>query len=193
MVVITAELLNSCNNQKLEENSPVVFSQRYLRQSKRISQIIAYIWRYLEEDKTAKELDRYFKNTRIGNKKYKLKDLLFANPNSEDLEEKERFKLMQKVFSNTSSPLIEPLFNEQEKEIYEIGEIDLDRHRTELKDPNPGSEKWIAVMAYPPRPLISDNGQLSAEELEKWIADDSNDISLGKRTAPNPFIPLCCS
>lgn len=182
MVKVTEQYLNS---KKIED--------RYKQQSKRISQLIAFVWLKLEHSKTAKELDKYFKNSKVGDKDYKLKDLLYADPNSEDLEEQERFKLMQEVFKNTSSPLEKPLFDKaDERDEYEFT-IDIEQFRTELIDPRIGEEKYVAVMAYPPRPPIADNGQLTAKELEDWINDDSTDVSSGKVAAPNPFIPLCCS
>jgi hypothetical protein len=127
---------------------------------------------------------KYFKN--IGN--YSLEKLLYASPNSADGEERTRFELMQKVFVDTASPLNEPLFD-VERDPFNI-ELDVNRHRSELRDPPFGDEKiFTAVMAYPPRPLISEDGQLTTKELDDWIANtDSNQIA-----ADNPFIPLCCS
>lgn len=180
MVTITPNILDNEAN-----DYPYDFSPRYREQSKRISQMIAFVWRYLGDDKdtekaeTATELDRYFKNT-----EYKLKDLLFAEKDSEP------FMLMARVFE--TSPLKEPLFSKKEAEIFEIT-VDIEQFRTELIDPEIGETRYKAVMAYPPRPLISDNGQLTNEELEKWIKADSERVVSGEVTAPNPFIPLCCS
>ncbi len=187
MTTITKKFLDNI----AEATHPVISNpQRYLEQSKRISQIVAWIWLHLKESdvhyNTAKTLDRYFKNTKIGDTDYKLKDLLFAQKGSE------LFKLMQEIFKDNPSPLEEPIFSEEEREVYNIGVV-VDRYRTELIDPYIGEQKYTAIMAYPPRPLISDYGQLSEGELWNWVHDNSSDTRPDKRTAPNPFIPLCCS
>jgi hypothetical protein len=186
MVTITSEFLNIITTNS-DNIGVCIFSnfKRYQLQSKRISQIIAYIWLHLNQGdphlETAQELDRYFKNTNIGEQSYKLRDLLFASPDSDP------FKLMQKVFEGSDIQLTEALFDEA-TDNYKI-QVDVSKFRTQLNDPVPGDNKWTAVMGYPPRPFISDYGQLTNQELEHWISN--NDES--KYVSDNPFIPLCCS
>lgn len=162
-----------------DANTGVANTNRYQIQSKRVSQLIAFIWRYLyqkediEKYQIAKELDNYFKHPQS------LKDLLYAKNDTEP------WKLMTKVFPDLS----EPLFDSQADGIeYEI-EVDVEQFRTSLEDPRFGDRKWRAIVGYPPRPFISDEGQLTIQELDEWI----NNTDDSKYVADNPFIPLCCS
>jgi hypothetical protein len=162
-----------------DTNTCVANTNRYQMQSKRISQLIAFIWRYLyqkedlEKYKTAKELDNHFKDPQ------KLKELFYAKKDTET------WKLITKALPD----LLEPLFDPQADGIeYDIG-IDVEQFRTSLEDPGFGQKNWRATVGYPPRPFVTDEGQLTNQELDEWISDTDQT----KYVADNPFIPLCCS
>jgi hypothetical protein len=106
VIQVTPAFLNSIETTTNEKPSFVRDFKRYQIQSKRISQMIAFVWRYIEDSETAKELDKYFKNTKIGDKEYKLKDLLFAAPNPENPEEQIRFQLWSGVGSSTCTTAV---------------------------------------------------------------------------------------
>lgn len=157
------------------------FLNRMLIQGKRVSQIIAYIWLYIDsndEDKrnTAQELDRYFKQGGAS-----LEDLLCAKPESSE------FKFLQKVFGQDQ--LKEAIFDEAERAYYDFY-VTVNEFRSAIEDPEVGEKVFKVRMPYPPRPQISDeNGLLTRRELEAWIESPSNKGF----PSENPFIPTTCS
>jgi ATP-dependent exoDNAse (exonuclease V) beta subunit len=198
---------NTLNKQRLiemlQKASPTFFLQRLYKQAKLISQIIAYIWRYVgdtdnQKSDTAKQLQQYFRRPTpeenlLPDFGENLKKLLAADPKEESVEA----KLLREVFQdyqNTESDF--PIFNKYELVIAEdsknlgyLFEVNVNAFNGVLEDVDRNSPSLFKfVIPFPPRPQIGE-GTVTYSELEEWIA---NRIEK-KYFADNPYIPTTCS
>jgi hypothetical protein len=175
---------------------------RLYQQSKQISQIIAYIWRWADDNSpvnaerqaAASQLHKYFTHPtqRIGNLGGQLKKLFAAKPDPNgDLEG----KLLYAVFAPLDNPnLIFPIFSE-----FELGEIDprlgyllevnLNSFHGIIKDPTKNAPELFGfVIPYPPRPQLGDL-TVTTTELEEWVENKEP----RKFFADNAYIPTTSS
>lgn len=163
------------------------YVKRLMEQSKKISQVIAYIW-LNENDPTAAALDQYFKAPA------KLDDLLFAQPGSKE------YDLLKPVFRGKENAL--PIFDLSERPYYTLKVI-FDQFEGSISDASLESEEVLTMwIPYPPRPQIVDDshlpqGQLATaaplktSELQDWINQPSDQPPYYYET--NPYIPTTCS
>ncbi|MDZ7969789.1 MAG: hypothetical protein RM368_33410 [Nostoc sp. DedSLP03] len=168
------------------------FVKQLLKQGKKISQIISYIW--LNEDpETAKKLDGYFKRA----DQDELKELLFAkNPETDE------YKSLLKVFKQNNYL---PIFDEEDKQFIEF-KVVTDQFEGNISDPGPSDNGILTVtIPYPPRPEIFDdfdeqsnteipsNGVtvIKQSELKEWLIQAPNDPPFFYEN--NPYIPSTCS
>ncbi|ESA34862.1 hypothetical protein N836_15715 [Leptolyngbya sp. Heron Island J] len=161
--------------------------KRLLRQTKQISQIIAYTW--LDEDKdVCKNLDDCFKDPK------RLKKLLYAYDASSN-----EYKWLEKVFKDQEGPSL-PIFSRDEidSDIYEFKVLH-SQFEGKITDADPGSKSILTMwIPYPPCPQISDKPNEPGEaiapiykgDLEEWIKDPSDEKPY---YAKNPYIPTTCS
>ena len=183
---------------------PKTFLKRLYQQSKQLSQIIAYIWRWVDADETprreiANQLKEYFVHPTESNHDVggNLKKLLAANP-KEDKPERNRkeAQLLREVFPdyNSNKNLIFPMFDE-----FELGDehpglgylftIDINSFHGKLDDPTKNAPEVLKfVIPYPPRPVLGE-ATVTASELESWIENKQE----YKYFADNPYIPATCS
>ncbi|WP_449418798.1 hypothetical protein [Phormidium nigroviride] len=163
-------------------SGPGNFVQNLLVQSKKLSQIIAYIWL----NKThAKILDDYFKET--GDKK--LVTLLTAHNKSAPPELLEALK---DVFHDQPSNAL-PIFSEEEAQHYSF-RVDVNKFQGAITDPYPGDDGILTLwIPYPPLPKISEkaNAPINPNELEGWLSQPSNQPPY--IYVDNPYIPTTSS
>lgn len=194
--------------------SPSVdFLKRILTQSKQISQIIAYIWRWIDEDfnqfseqvDTAKSLKHYFVNPSETNGDIpggNLKKLFRADPKQwlsssdrENLPDKKEAKLLVNVFGEERIQNgIFPLFNEVElgnsnSPASYFFEVNFTSFQGSLADPDKNTPALLKfTIPYPPSPKFGES-TVTQEELEDWI-NNTNDREI---IAKNPYIPTTSS
>ncbi|WP_334758318.1 hypothetical protein [Nostoc sp.] len=180
------------------------FLLRLYQQAKQISQIIAYIWRNVEEREnpnfdTAKKLQQYFAHptekktpTEIGEN---LKKLFAANPRY-DSEENVEANLLRKVFEDYQSNkrLIFPIFDDFERNqgnssnLGYLFEVNVNTFNGLIEDVDQNSPSLFKfIIPFPPRPQIGE-GTVTYFELEQWIVDRTEK----KYFADNPYIPTTC-
>ena len=174
---------------------------RLYQQSKQISQIIAYIWRWADDNSpehrerqaVAIQLHKYFTHPtqRMGNVGGQLKKLFGANPDPNGTLEA---RLLYAVFAPLDNPnLIFPIFSE-----FELGEIDprlgylldvdLNSFHGALEDPTKNApELFKFVIPYPPRPQLGEL-TVTTNELEEWVENKEP----RKFFADNAYIPTTC-
>ncbi|NEQ36400.1 MAG: hypothetical protein F6K40_08995 [Okeania sp. SIO3I5] len=178
----------------------VSFIRRLYQQAKQISQIIAYIWRWDDEERpenaeqknTANELKVYFTKPTTGNEVGdNLKKLFRASPQCPGKE----WDLLKAVFGpNINEQYIFPIFDK-----FELGEINtklgylfhinINSFNGVIKDPTLNNPCLLMFeIPYPPRPLIG-NTTVTKEDLEDWIANREEDTYFSE----NPYIPATCS
>lgn len=180
-----------------EKESPhIIFLRRLYQQSKQISQIVAFIWRWaddskdIEKNQAAKKLKKYFEHPTLDGAEVggQLKKLFKVIP---DCNGNDEARLLSTVFSVQQNPsLIFPIFNS-----FELGEedaqlgyafvIDINRYHGELQDPSKNDPNLLTFkIPYPPRPQL---GELTVtyEELETWT---NNTIS-NEYFSENIYIP----
>ncbi|MBO3459798.1 hypothetical protein G7B40_011055 [Aetokthonos hydrillicola Thurmond2011] len=178
------------------------FLRRLCMQAKQISQIIAYIWRWAEEDvnefseqvDAAKRLKRYFDNPNEPGKDKKperLKKLLSTDPRKfldgkSDLEEGE---LLVKVFGEDRIRTDNfPIFTQEEASIY-LFTVNVNAFQGSLADPDVNGRRLIKFqIPYPPSPKLGE-ATVTKQELEEWISNTENDVFF----ADSPYIPTTCS
>ncbi len=184
----------------LQEASEIFYLRRIYQQAKQVSQIIAYIWRWIDADgnpkqEIATQLKEYFvrpteENQNVGEN---LEKLFAANPKQNNLEENaDEAKLLREVFPNYNEDqnLIFPIFNELERgeEVSGLGyllNIDINSYQGNLSDTSINHPYlFIHTIPFPPRPQLS-KATVTPDELEDWI---ENNIP-GKYYADNPYIP----
>lgn len=178
------------------------FLSRLYQQSKQISQIIAFVWRWADDmhddpeskakRQAAKKLKKYFEHPTLDNADIdgQLKKLFKAKRDPDGDEED---KLLHAVFGHhQNSNLIFPIFNS-----FELGEgeqkfklgytfiIDFEHYYGEIQDPTKNQPNLLTFkIPYPPRPQL---GELTVthEELDAWANDTRSD----KYVADNVYIP----
>ncbi|NEP14969.1 MAG: hypothetical protein F6K14_33305 [Symploca sp. SIO2C1] len=190
------------DTQGVREYPTASFLLRLYQQGKQISQIIAYIWRWADEDcdeyktqrEVAKQLKEYFtgleQNILIHRS---IKRLFEAGPSTNPKE----WELLRAVFDipkdgDIPPGYIFPIFDE-----FELGKND--RHgyffqvtpndfNGGLMDPHANSPEFMRfVIPYPPCPVFGDT-TVKKETLEKWIKNrDSKEFF-----AANTYIPTTC-
>jgi hypothetical protein len=183
------------------EDSPhITFLRRLYQQSKQISQIVAFVWRWTDDMRddpesqakrqAAKKLKKYFEHPTtdgvdIDNQ---LKKLFKVVP---DLNGNEEAQLLHVVFGLHQNPnLIFPIFNPFElgEEISKLGYtfiIDFEHYYGEIQDPTKNQPNLLTFkIPYPPRPQL---GELTVthEELDTW----ANDTRADEYLADNVYIP----
>jgi hypothetical protein len=151
-----------------------------LEMSKKLSQVIAFIW-LDKSNPTAGKLHQYFTDNKVN-------DLLFADTPGDPA-----FDLLSEVFSCKENFL--PIFKRSDiiywdtKVIYNSFEgfvSDIDRNKGII----------VFNIPYPPRPIITDDrssdttAPLSMEELAEWIEEPFNQAPYA---SPNPYIPTTCT
>ncbi|WP_449418799.1 hypothetical protein [Phormidium nigroviride] len=170
----------SGQSEKLSHHTELLL--RLYQQSKQISQIIAYIWRWAddhspentERQAVASQLHKYFTHPtqRIGNLGGQLKKLFGAKPDPNgDIEG----RLLYAVFAPLDNPnFIFPIFSE-----FELGEIDprlgylldvnLNSFHGVIEDPTKNAPALLKfVIPYPPRPQLGEL-TVTTTELEEWV------------------------
>ncbi len=183
-------------NKKLSPH--VEWLRRAYQQGKQISQIIAYIWRWVDEESAeykenktiANQLKKYFAHP-TEDSKYPMQNLkkLFAadarQPNSSP-----EAMLLSCVFNPISEEMIFPIFDEFElgEEYPELGylfHIDVNSFQGNLADATinePQLLKW--EIPYPPRPNLGEV-TVTLSELDEWI----NNKAPNQYVPENPYIP----
>lgn len=194
------------DTQKVEKSLQSISQACYLRrvyqQAKQVSQIIAYIWRWIDDDKSpkqesAKKLKEYFvqptpledAGMRNGQNLEKLlgADILKDSPIQSD-----EVKLLREVFPDYQSNknFISPIFDDFElgNEVPGLGyelSVDINSYQGNLSDTDINHPYlFIHSIPYPPRPELSE-ATVTRNELEVWIENRVPD----KYYADNPYIP----
>lgn len=195
-----------------QQDSQIFYLRRLYQQAKQLSQIIAYIWRNIEEDgnrgSNAKKLKEYFispteeTTDNDGNLIIEpggnLKKLLAANPKESGSEENVEANLLRQVFPDYESnyDLIFPMFSDFElgenPDFSNLGylfEINVNDFFGVLEDVNVNNPSLFKfVIPYPPRPQLSET-TVTTDDLEDWIANREKN----EYFADNPYIPTTCS
>ncbi|NER99135.1 MAG: hypothetical protein F6J86_35820 [Symploca sp. SIO1B1] len=185
-----------------QESVAQKFLLRLYQQGKQISQIIAYIWRWADENDYAYEaqkivankLKSYFvgleQNAPIGNS---IKLLFGANPDDPSSTEGQLLRAVFYVNNAKPEGYIFPMFDEFELSISDPGhgylfEVTPNDFSGALMDPQANAPEFMKfIIPYPPRPVLG-NATLDKETLEEWIKNiDSNEFF-----AANPYIPTTC-
>jgi hypothetical protein len=182
-----------------DETLHLTYLLRLYQQSKQISQIIAYIWRWSDDnstgkEKSAKDLASYFEHpSEDGVVGANLKKLFSVKPKQGGNKEED---LLYQVFGNGNKieGLIFPIFNEFERGKlnntlgYLFG-IDINTFHGEILDPTPNHPQLFSFfIPYPPRPAVG-NATVTNQELEGWVDNREKD----KFFADNIYIPTTCS
>ena len=184
----------------------VAYIRRLYQQAKQVSQIIAYIWRWADEDEEkyaeqkhyANQLKTYFSHPSRSPKDVggELKKLFRANPNN--LQDKsEEAKLLHAVFfaeGIDNQDYIFPIFNslelgESDPRLGYLFEISVNAFTGSIEDADINSPELLKMtIPYPPRPAFG-NANLHKDTLEDWILNrDQNQYF-----AESHYIPTSCS
>ncbi|MFN6537390.1 MAG: hypothetical protein RM021_013600 [Nostoc sp. EkiNYC01] len=191
-------------SQQLKENpeeiTPDQFLNRLLKQSKQLSQIIAYIWRWADADDVpqkkdyANKLKKYFANPTedLNCPAGRLKKLLQANPNHSEEELTEEDKLLRAVFfedtSSDNTGLVFPMFYGCELSVYSF-QVNINSFEGMLRDATQNAPGILNFyIPYPPCPHFG-NATVTEYELEEWIQNRDKK----KTFADNPYIPTTSS
>ncbi len=191
---------------KHEQHPHASFLRRLYQQAKQVSQIIAYIWRWTDEDcenhseqrDVANKLKVYFsspsKNTQeVG---LRLKKLFKANPKDANDQTTEA-NLLRAVFFQEgvdNEGYIFPIFNdlergELEKELGYLFEISVNEFTGSIDDADINSPELLKmIIPYPPRPAFG-QATLETQDLDMWIQNRDKD----KYFADSHYIPTSCS
>jgi hypothetical protein len=163
------------------EDKDIIVVNELLRMSKKLSQVIAYIWLH-KNSQIAVALSKYFTDPHK-----KVDDLLFAQ------EGEEAYWLLLAAFGDQKDflPIFKPSYKKYwgTKVIYDAFEgyiSDIQRDK---------GNYLICHIPYPPRPIISDDesdktAPLSQKDLQEWILSPSNESPY---CSPNPYIPTTCT
>ncbi|MBE8994294.1 hypothetical protein [Microcystis aeruginosa] len=201
---------------KMEGECPHIgFLQRLYQQSKQVSQIIAYIWRwadennekYAEQKRVANLLRTYFEHPtsdqglKEGKNADHLKKLFGANPKQlpETVDESDPAYLLKQVFFSPDVPpppneYTFPIFDEYElgeknRSLGYLFEVTYSSFIGQILDAdNNAPELFKMIIPYPPEPSWG-NATLNADDLSDWISNRQP----GKYFADNPYIPTTCS
>ena len=191
-------------NKLQQETAPYMFLKRIYQQGKQVSQIIAYIWRWADdenpknkqEQEVANELTKYFESPTENNQDPggRLKKLLGAHPDDSSKEG----NLLHRVFfekpSIDNEGYIFPIFSK-----FELGEdgsglgysinVDITSYQGSLSDTSINHPYiFVHTIPYPARPQLS-KATVTLDELEDWVEDRTQ----GKYYADNPYIPTTTS
>jgi|GEM_PF-3380158 len=190
------------------------FIQRLYQQSKQVSQIIAFIWRWADDKTASHELNReaanaiksYFdcptplktpkgKTPEIGKR---LKKLLGADPDPKDHPVSLEGRLLRQVFPDYNQPqsethLIFPIFSplelgEKNGTLGYLFTVDVNSFWGKIDDPNLNTPELFELsIAYPPCPQ---KGEVTVTDqtLDHWIANRKKEQYI----PTNPFIPTTC-
>ncbi|TRU49476.1 MAG: hypothetical protein EWV49_08830 [Microcystis aeruginosa Ma_QC_Ch_20071001_S25] len=179
------------------------FLSRIYQQSKQISQIVTYIWRWADDTTNshkkavAIELKQYFDNPTTNTKDIggKLKVLFQATPKNSGIINDPSY-LLWAVFeedATNNENYIFPMFDEFElgTKIAGLGywfEVKVDAFHGTLDDPD-GNDPHVFKfnIPYPPRPCIGE-ATVTTEELQAWIENREKFEYFAK----NPYIPTTC-
>ncbi|MCA2667273.1 MAG: hypothetical protein ACOVOV_10295 [Dolichospermum sp.] len=208
-----AEKVNEAANKMEGECPHIGFLQRLYQQSKQVSQIIAYIWRwadennekYAEQKRVANLLRTYFEHPtsdqglKEGKNADHLKKLFGANPNQplETVDESDPAYLLKQVFFPQGNPpdeYIFPIFDkcelgEKNPSLGYLFEVTYSSFIGQILDAdNNAPELFKMIIPYPPEPSWG-NATLNADDLSDWISNRKP----GKYFADNPYIPTTCS
>ncbi|NES17500.1 MAG: hypothetical protein F6K41_00590 [Symploca sp. SIO3E6] len=186
-----SNLVSSNNEEQLTQEESQIPFFRLFRQGKMISQIIAYIWRYGDEQTpegdAARALSRYFENP--GDNGKNIKRLWKASPDPNGNRED---KLLYAVFpmepDNYPDDYFFPIFNRSERTYYSFI-TDVNNFQGVIEDANLNTPELMRLITpFPPRPQLGEL-TVTATELEEWI----DDREPSKVIAENPYIPTCTS
>ncbi|RCJ22425.1 hypothetical protein A6S26_22005 [Nostoc sp. ATCC 43529] len=183
------------SGEKHEHITPHHFLYRLFKQSKQVSQIIAYIWRWADaidnpKKDIANKLKEYFINPTddLDHPGGKLEKLLKADPKNSDPEAKLLYAVFFEDSSSDNKDLLFPMFSDDECDCYSF-QINVNSFDGKLCDPTPNDPGIIAYnIPYPPRPCIGET-TVTEYELEQWIKNRDKKKSF----ADNPYIPTTCS
>lgn len=197
LILQSQSSINSVDQQQSPPSPHLTFLRRLYQQSKQISQIVAFIWRWaddpkdIEKSQVAKKLKTYFEHPTLVDGieiDGQLKKLFKVIPDPKGNDESQ---LLYTVFGNhNNSSLIFPIFDS-----FELGEkdaklgysfmIDIEHYYGEIKDPTRNCPNMLTFkLPYPPRPQL---GELTVtqQELEAWVNNRNSDQYL----ADNVYIP----
>ncbi len=170
---------------------------RLYKQSKQISQIIAYIWRWSDDNsqgqqKSANDLASYFTHSSLeGVPGANLKKLFSVKPKENGNQEE---KLLYAVFGNKIKDLIFPIFNDFErgeinKKLGYLFGVDINSFHGEILDPTSNQPQLFSFfIPYPPRPALG-KATVTNQELEEWVENRKKEEFF----AENIYIPTTCS
>lgn len=191
---ITSEQAEQEAQQEFKDGDEVTgFINRFLRQSKQLSQLVARSW---FDDEDALAIREYFVrpyNSEILNDSDgNLKRLLGAAPG--DNENGPALSLLLKIFTERELPI----FSRYELDkVYEFS-VDLNIFEGSVNDiPGPsrtGAFVFHVVIPYPPRPALSP-ATVTLTELEAWVKQpilDAEGEVIFPVTPPNVYIPPTC-
>lgn len=182
------------------------FLRRLYQQSKQISQIIAYIWRWAGEDEehypvqtaVANKLKTYFEqpDSPEGLNAQHLRELFKANPTLGDPQFPDPAYLLKQVFPEgiEHEGYIFPIFNdfergEIEKSLGYSFEITFSSFVGQILDAdNNNPELFKMIIPYPPCPGTGE-ATFTKQTLEDWITNRNKD----QYFSTNPYIPTTCS
>lgn len=188
-----------------------LFTHRICKQAKLISQIITFIWLWVDYKKensnqedmekvnAAKELKKIFDQPyKKEGETSRLMKLLNTDPFFETSFEPENYqyykRLLNLVFDNYKDKeegelkRIFPIFNNEEKSFYNIY-VDVERFHGQVSDPTANDPRKMAFsIPYPPRPALGE-ATLTREDLQIWLEDTGQK----NYVAENPYIPTTCS
>ena len=198
-------------NQMEGKCSHIDFLQRLYQQSKQVSQIIAYIWRwadendgkYAEKKRVANLLKTYFEQPTSdqGKNADHLRKLFGSDPTQllEPVDEMEPAYLLRQVFFSPDVPppskdYIFPIFDEYElgeknRSLGYLFEVKYSIFVGQILDAdNNAPELFKMIIPYPPEPSWG-NATLDEDDLSDWISNRTR----GEYFSKNPYIPTTCS
>ncbi len=206
----TRRLFHKANEISTVSSQYGEFLQRLYQQAKQVSQIIAYIWRWADENDEdyayqkhiANELMEYFNKPTIETEEKievggNLKKLFRADPRDIEKDQSPEAKLLRAVFyveGICNEDYIFPIFDK-----FELGEdnpklgylfqINSESFHGTLEDVERNlPEIFKFIIPYPPRPIFG-NATLDKRTLSEWIENRTKD----QYFAENPYIPTTCS
>lgn len=182
----------------------VTFLTRLYQQGKQISQITAYIWRWIDEDQepekqaNAMALKEFFEEPAVGMPSVgaKLKQLFKADP-TKDEDQSPEANLLRAVFMNEgqdNTRYIFPIFDQfelglEDRKLGYMFQITVNAFTGRIEDAEINAPELLKmVIPYPPRPPLGDV-TVNKETLEAWI-DNRNETEF---FAANHYIPTSCT
>ena len=178
--------------------------RRIYQQGKQVSQIIAYIWRWVDDtslenkkkQEVANELQKYFKNPteNIQEPGGRLKRLLGAHPNDSSHEGNLLYHVFLENAGMDNEGYIFPMFSKLElgKDGSGLGysiNVDINSYQGNLSDTSINHPyQFVHTIPYPPRPHLS-KATVTLDELESWVENRVPE----QYYADNPYIPTTSS